>query len=450
MISIRHKNLILVSCLLLTLWLLVAQATGSLMLLLPCLACFLLLVSYSAIQGVALPVLMFFLPFAPLLKMSYNAISFYTLALLCVYVISAVIGSKGQDVRHFIPSLLLAALTMVVKVVNNDSFSNNYLLFIVTLLLLPFIKNEFLKKYDFFGLTLYFVLGISVAAITSQFMIYFPSILQFINRIDFNESVRLAGYYGDPNFYSAHINAALAGILILLFKSYSKKRMIILILMAIVLLYCGLLSVSKSFLLISFCLLLLWVSKLLFSKGKISLKFSLAFMALVAGTFILSSTVFTDSVNLILSRFTNDNSLSDFTTKRTDIWFNYFNYLSENPSVFFFGSGFTNVLVNDRAAHNTLIQLLFQFGIIGTSFYTLWLLFLFNKFFNKFLFKINDLMSALILLVGCVGPWFGLDMLFFDEFFLMPLYFISGIVFLNSDSEVKTDNMDTNVSNAEI
>ena len=420
------------------------------MLLLPCLACFLLLVSYSAIQGVALPVLMFFLPFAPLLKMSYNAISFYTLALLCVYVISAVIGSKGQDVRHFIPSLLLAALTMVVKVVNNDSFSNNYLLFIVTLLLLPFIKNEFLKKYDFFGLTLYFVLGISVAAITSQFMIYFPSILQFINRIDFNESVRLAGYYGDPNFYSAHINAALAGILILLFKSYSKKRMIILILMAIVLLYCGLLSVSKSFLLISFCLLLLWVSKLLFSKGKISLKFSLAFMALVAGTFILSSTVFTDSVNLILSRFTNDNSLSDFTTKRTDIWFNYFNYLSENPSVFFFGSGFTNVLVNDRAAHNTLIQLLFQFGIIGTSFYTLWLLFLFNKFFNKFLFKINDLMSALILLVGCVGPWFGLDMLFFDEFFLMPLYFISGIVFLNSDSEVKTDNMDTNVSNAEI
>ena len=59
-------------------------------------------------------------------------------------------------------------------------------------------------------------------------------------------------------------------------------------------------------------------------------------------------------------------------------------------------------------------------------------------------------MSALILLVGCVGPWFGLDMLFFDEFFLMPLYFISGIVFVNSDSEVKTDNMDTNVSNAEI
>lgn len=420
------------------------------MLLLPCLACFLVLVCFSAIQGVALPVLMFFLPFAPLLKISYNAISFYTLALLCVYVISAFVGSKGQDVRHFIPSLFLAALTMVVKVVNNDSFSNSYLLFIITLLLLPFIKNELLKKYDFFSLTLYFVLGISIAAITSQFMIYFPSIMQFINRIDFNDYVRHAGYYGDPNFYSAHINAALAGIMILLFKSYSKKRMFVLILMAVVLLYCGLLSISKSFLLIACCLFLLWFSKLLFAKGKVSLKFSLVFMAIVAGAFILSSTVFTDSVDLILSRFSDDNSLSDFTTKRTDIWLNYFRHLADNPSVFLFGNGFSSVLVNEKAAHNTLIQLIFQFGIVGFSFYALWLVFLFKKFFNKILFKINDLMSAFILFVGCIGPWFGLDMLFFDDFFLMPIFLISGILFLNSDSTDKTDNLDANVNNADI
>ena len=447
MISIRHKNLILVSCILEAIWLLVAQATGSLILLLPCLACFLFLVCFAAIQGVALPVLMFFLPFAPLLKIYYGTISFFTLALLCVYVISAFFGSKGQDVRHFIPALLITALSMLVKLAYNESFSNSYFLFIVTLLFLPFIKNEILKKYDFLSLTLFFVLGITIAAITSQFLIYFPSIMQFINRIDFYDSVRLAGYYGDPNFYSAHISAALAGTLILLLKSGSKKRIVALVVMVLVLLYCGLLSISKSFLLISVCLFLLWISKLLFTKGKISLKFSIVSMAIVAAIFLLSSTIFTDSVNLILSRFSNDNSLSDFTTKRTDIWLNYFKHFIDNPAIFLFGHGYSSVLVYEKAAHNTLIQLIFQFGIVGFSFYVLWLLFLLKKFFNKILFKINDLMSVLILLVGCVGPWLALDMLFLDEFFLIPIYVISGILFLNNDTD---DSLNVQENNADI
>ena len=447
MVSIRHKNLILASCVIVTCWLLIAQATGSLILLLPCLACYLALVCFSAVRGVALPVLMFFLPFAPLLKISYGTISFYTIALLCVYIICTIIGSKGQDVLHFIPSILLIALTMVVKVAYNYSFTNSYFLFIVTLLFLPFIKNEILKKYDFFSLILFFVLGITIAAITSQFMVSFPYIKQFINRIGYLDSIRVSGYYGDPNFYSAHINAALAGVLVLILKSNSKKRTASLIFMSVVLLYCGLLSVSKSFLLITLCLLLFWGAKLLFAKGKVSLKFSVIFVAVIGGVFILSTTVFADSVNLILSRFSNDNSISDFTTKRTDIWLNYFRHFSDNPSVFFFGNGYTSVLVNEKAAHNTLIQLIFQFGIVGLSFYVVWLAFLVKKFFNRIFFKINDFMSVLILLIGCIGPWLALDMLFLDEFFLMPIIVFSGILFINKDS---SENSDISVNESDI
>jgi O-antigen ligase len=217
--------------------------------------------------------------------------------------------------------------------------------------------------------------------------------------------------------------------------------------MSVVLLYCGLLSVSKSFLLITLCLLLFWGAKLLFAKGKVSLKFSVIFVAVIGGVFILSTTVFADSVNLILSRFSNDNSISDFTTKRTDIWLNYFRHFSDNPSVFFFGNGYTSVLVNEKAAHNTLIQLIFQFGIVGLSFYVVWLAFLVKKFFNRIFFKINDFMSVLILLIGCIGPWLALDMLFLDEFFLMPIIVFSGILFINKDS---SENSDISVNESDI
>ena len=39
---------------------------------------------------------------------------------------------------------------------------------------------------------------------------------------------RLSGYYGDPNFYSAHITAYLAGILMLLSREKNRLRQTVL------------------------------------------------------------------------------------------------------------------------------------------------------------------------------------------------------------------------------
>ena len=39
--------------------------------------------------------------------------------------------------------------------------------------------------------------------------------------------------------------------------------------------------------------------------------------------------------------------------------------------------------------------------------------------------SVNHLMF-LLLLVGVVLPWLGLDILFFDEFFLLPVYMMRG------------------------
>lgn len=435
MVSFRHKNLILIACIVLSVWLLIAQAYGSSVLLLPCLVSFLALMAWSAIQGMVMPVLLFFLPFSPLLKISQGSISFYTIGLMCVYLIYLVLGSKNIDIRHFIPAFCLVALTMVVKVFNGSSFENSYFLFIATLLVLPFLKREIDDKYDLYELTFYFVFGIVLAATTSRFLISNANITEFIATFDIHGSIRYAGFYGDPNFYSAHITAALSGVLLLLLELNTFKRMVSLVLMAATLLYCGLLSVSKSFFLIVVCLLLLWIARLLFQKGKVSFKLTVVFLSFIAVIFLLCSTVFADALDLLVARFGSDNTISDFTTKRTNIWINYFNHFEEHPIVLFFGNGYSNsAMVYGRAAHNTIIQLIFQFGIVGFLFLATWFVYFVKSFVNSFTIQLQSFLSLSIVLIGSIGPWLALDMLFSDEFFIIPIYVFVGLNFLNKNS----------------
>lgn len=435
MVSFRHKNLILIACVVLSVWLLIAQAFGNLFLLLPCLVCYLALLAWSAVQSMVMPVLLFFLPFSALLKISHGSISFYTIGLMCVYLIYLVLGSKNIDIRHFIPAFCLVALTMVVKVFNGSSFENSYFLFIATLLVLPFLKREINDKYDLYELTFCFVFGIVLAATTSRFLISNANITEFIAIIDIHGSIRYAGFYGDPNFYSAHITAALSGVLLLLLELNSFKRMVTLILMAATLLYCGLLSVSKSFFLIVVCLLLLWIARILFQKGKVSFKLTVVFLSFIAVIFLLCSTVFADALDLIVARFGSDNTISDFTTKRTDIWINYFNHFEEHPIVLLFGNGYSNsAMVYGRAAHNTIIQLIFQFGIVGCLFLATWFVYFVKSFVNSFTIQLQSFLSLSIVLIGSIGPWIALDMLFFDEFFIIPIYVFVGLNFLNKNS----------------
>ncbi len=436
MVSIRFKYLILSLCILVSSWLLFAQAMGSVILLLPCLLCFLALTVWSAVKGMATPIFVFFLPFSPLLKIEQGSISFFTIALLCVYLVYMVMGSKNINVHHLVPGLCIIALTMVVKTLYGYSFDNSYILFSATLLLIPFISREINGKYDFHLLTLFFVLGISIAAITSQYLIYFPNISRFIRTFDLLGTIRYAGYYGDPNFYSAHITAALGGVLILLLETVSKKKLVALILMAGTLVYCGFLSVSKTFFLITVCLMILWILALLFNRGKISVKITMILVIIVGVVFLLSSTVFTDAVDAIIARFGRDNNISDFTTGRTDIWMEYLQAFAEDPLLLLFGKGYTSVLIGGTASHNTIIQAIFQFGLIGCVFLVAWFLCLFHNLLITTSFKMNSLVSVLILLLGAIGPWMALDMVHFDEFFLIPLYICVGIRFLSKETTV--------------
>ena len=430
--NVRLKILVLLACFVEVVWLLVAQVLNNMYLLVPCLVFFLAIVLWASVKDMVLPVLLFFLPFSPLLKLQPGMISVWTIALLAIYLIYIVMGSKKINIYHLIPALCLIALCMVVKLVYGYEFDNSFILFSASLLMIPFLTRDLDGKYDFFWATLCFTLGIAIAAITAQFLMVFPTISRYIETLNAFNIIRRAGYYGDPNFYSTHITAALSGVLVMLLRNTSKIKMVALIFMSLLLLYCGFLSVSKTFMLITLCLVLFWFIAFLFDKGRLTLKIMM-FMTLFIGIlFLLSTTVFTDLVDMMLMRLFGSTNLSDFTTGRIELWEQYIRVLDSDLWLTIFGNGLTDILVNDHASHNILIQSIYHLGVVGCIFLGAWILCSVKSFLPHVKFQWRNLVPVFILLMGAIGPWMALDLLFFDEFFLMPIYVCLGVRYLSS------------------
>ena len=435
MITIRSKSLLLCACIIEAVWLLIAQMLNSAIILLPCLACFLALVTWATIKDTAMPVMLFFLPFSPLLKTQPGSISLYTIALLLIYAIYTVTGSRRVRVLHLVPAMLLVVLTLIVKAAYGYEIDKPYLMFAVTLMIIPFVARELDGSYDFYWLTVCFSLGICLAAITAQYLTVFPTISRYIS-IDATQGFdRRSGYMGDPNFYSAHITAALSGVLVLLLNNDKRSKLFMLMPMACLLLYCGLMSVSKSFLLVAACLLLLWAVALLLQRGRMSVKVTLIITLVVAGVFLLSSTVFTDLLDLVFARFGRDNNLSDFTTGRTDVWVRYITAMLEEPRLLLFGQGYTDVIIGEKPTHNTLLNGVYQFGLIGFALLTAWMVFFVQALLDGAKVQRHQTAWLALLLIGVFGPWMALDYVFFDEFFLFPIYVCMAVRFLHQQNE---------------
>lgn len=289
---------------------------------------------------------------------------------------------------------------------------------------------------SFYRITIFFACGIITAALTAQQIATLPNISQFIKVDSYLTVTRLSGFYGDPNFYSAHIAACLAGTQLLLCHEKSRRRQIVLAILALVLLYCGLLSASKSFIIVTACLFLLWVPILL-EKGTSSSRFRLFVGLLCAGIIIASSSAFHALLQIVDDRFAQASNLSELTTGRTDLWRNYIHEFLNNPITLLFGEGYTSINLNNKASHNTLIQVVYQFGLIGMPLLISWVVISLRNLFTQLNAGHVKWKHALLMCVGVVLPWMGIDILQFDEFFLLPVYAVIGIAYSTRSTENK-------------
>lgn len=405
-----------------------AQIRGSSILIAACLLGFLLFHVWSCCKDKTLFVLLFFLPWSPLLKLDNGGISFFTIALMLSCVIYFWKNNFSFDVYQIMLAGLLVGVTLTAKVLQANSVANSYLCFLVMLLLFPCVVKVSATTSDFWELTVFFACGIITAALSAQRVANYPNISQYIRVDSYLAITRLSGYYSDPNFYSAHITACLSGIQLLLSQEKKRYRQFILVVLSIVLIYCGLLSASKSFVLVATCLFLVWIP-LLLEKGNRSGKFGLFMGLLCAGLIILSSSAFQDLFRIVDDRFSYASNVSELTTGRTELWRQYVNEFTHNAPLTLLGEGYTSVTLDGRASHNTIIQGIYQLGIIGFPLLWMWMYFTLKNIFRSSEAVMIRWKCVVLMCIGVVLPWMALDILFFDEFFLLPVYAAIGIAY---------------------
>ena len=195
------------------------------------------------------------------------------------------------------------------------------------------------------------------------------------------------------------------------------------------------------FFLVALCLALLFALAAMFQRGKLSVKLLLLLMSVIGIAFMSFLSAFEQLLDMIIHRFSGDSNLSDFTTGRTEVWQMYLQSFKEDSILLLFGNGYTNTPLNDRGSHNTIIQAIYQFGLLGCVFLGTWIVFCVRAYLRKVTVKRSSLAQVCILLVGAIGPWMALDMLFFDEFFLLPIYICVGIMSLSGNDGSKAYQM---------
>lgn len=412
-----------VCCIVLALALCGAQITGSEILIVLCLAAFVGLVCLGCSRDMTIPLLFFFLPWSPLLRLSPDSVSFYTIGLVLVCCISMLKHWMSFKRYHIVAGVLLLILTLLSKLLDGSYLAMDYIGFMMMITLFPVVAAESGKKvYRFEDVVVFLSAGIILASLCAQQFASYDNIARFIRVDSYNTIVRRCGFYGDPNFYTAQITAALAGCLILILRKGERKRSVKLAVLIMCLLYCGFLSGSKSFVLVVALMLGMWGIELLRMRGQSGLKSALIIGSIFAGVYIATSSLFAGLIDVLVVRFASASDLDSLTTGRVELWASYVDVLLGNIKVMLLGRGYTDILVNDLASHNTIIQAVYQVGVIGMPILIGWMYsFQRHSILRTGGKRINWLQTGIVL-CGLFLPWMAIDILFFDEFFLWQWY----------------------------
>ena len=369
--------------------------------------------------------MLFFLSWSPVLKVAPNTFSFFTIANIFLTIKVLFNNREKISLKKLFLIVLLLCFSFVSKIFIGEFISLDYIVFFCNMLLFSiFCKRDNIKKINIKKLVNYLSLGIISACFASSILMKYPHMLNYIDVYTWDKMnlIRLSGFYGDANFYSAQIIAAISCNLYLMTKN--NKIIYYRIFLILVLASYGCLSVSKSFLFLLLIILFIFIVKI-FTKYKFKYKFQTLFILIFLLLFIFFSGFFNNIISMYSTRFQIAKESSDLTTGRTDIYSNYINYFFNHPINMIMGQGYTDLLYEDfsyKASHNSFIQSIYQFGIIGTCILLLWVKTIIEDI--KLLRNRVNIYDKLILIIGFIGPWLAIDILFFDDFFYLLFLFL--------------------------
>lgn len=376
-----------------------------------------------------LPLMLFFLPWSPVLKLAPGTVTFYTLAVPMVFLVLLVKdGLKDTKFKlsFFILPIFLIVYMLSVKLINGYIPDRRFIFFVMMLFFIPYYAHKYKQKLDFEICTLFLSAGVITACVASKILVNFPHMLRYIDVYEWEQMglTRLSGFYGDANFYSAHILVAVASLLITMRKSKNIWGNIIHLIAISTLVYFGMLSVSKMFILSLLILFITWIFIFIFEKREQTSKFKLVVLLSVIVVMAAASNLFSERIEQYLIRFSLAEDSNSLTTGRSKLMEMYMNYLLASLKHLFLGMGLSSEYVNGRSSHNTFIQLFYQLGILGVFLIIAWWRMVYTNLRNWGRLHGMNILYFCLILIGTFFPWMALEMLYFDEFFYITLFVI--------------------------
>ncbi len=372
--------------------------------------------------------LFFLMPFASIFKTSPSSTSFFTYIMLGA-VLKLLLSTKRFRVNFIIFYLVFLCYIMI-------GMQGNYTVFIKQAVILPFIHFFFkTEKIDFRRFGLNYANGVLISGIVALLDNHIPNLHDYIvNDVAYElgyDVTRFSGLYSDPNYYSTALILAISFIFIL----YSHKMLggITFVYYAVTA-YLGAQTISRSFLLLFAILSLLFVVDLFVNK-KYKTAFALVVMLLIALSFVLSGRI--TLFDNIIDRFIYAQD-GDITGNRMNILDKYLDYFSQNPIKTIVGSGIGASYLGG-AAHNTYVDFVYYYGVIGTVLFVVTLVISLNVMCR---FKKN-ISNYLPLVCTAISIFFLSGLLYYDfAFNLIICTYVFTYNFKKANSLSVTNNLD--------
>ncbi len=320
---------------------------------------------------------------------------------ICFAFITDLINLQNVSLLKFVSALSYLSLPLII-------FLDNYAEKKVSKMLLSFSLSIILMNTFAF-----FFAYILKQYRTAFFGTYLPD---HINQIKYYvDNYRFSGLTGDPNHNALYILIAVS-INLIYIKSI-KKHVFLFIFLSVLMTIFGFIGQSKTFFLaLSIMFFIIMFEKAKKKENRIFVLFIAVCTIIVVPLLSVSIPVLTQ----VLLRFVDIDSRAGFlesiSTQRMHIWTNYLSYYSSNPLKAILGHGvWPSYKLFDWDYHNSFIQLLWEYGSVGSFFFVLYMgRFIVPKSKVKTLFCY---MPTIILFV------FGLSLhIVYDEFIYSGLF----------------------------
>ena len=362
---------------------------------------FLILVSFVLACGFvvfseyrkAIYYLAFFTSFAGIIVYNGRHMFFVMAAL---FVMKSLISSKISRNTFFFYLVILTYSILFCDFQGEFSFAK--IIGLILMFVIPLIAYSS-DKIDCKVFMQHYILGFVISTIIGLFAKNIPSMYRLFSvdlmwTENYLELTRFFGLAFDANFYALS-NYTIVAYLLFAFEKITPFRG----LLTLFLLITGVMTISKSYFLVIGVLLIFYIAKNISSMKHI---FIFALVA-IAGIWVFSAVsnkLGYNAITMITSRFVKGGSLADYTTGRTDIWKYYIDLFNANGiKELLFGFGFNAKVTH--AAHNTFIEFVYHYGIIGIILWGAYLFYCLKLFQLKTeLFENKSPMVCICLIVG--------------------------------------------------